>query len=102
MSSQEQPVRFGLIGCGAWGSQHARAIAKTPGAQFAAIAEQSEPNRAAAQAAHPGVAVYADYHEMLQREKLEVVDIVLPPHLHHEGAKAALAVGCVRRNGCRR
>lgn len=94
MSSQEKPVRFGLIGCGAWGSQHARAIAKTPSVQFAAIAEQSDANRAAAQAAHPGVAVYADYHEMLQREQLEVVDIVLPPHLHYEGANAALTAGC--------
>ena len=90
MNPEKDTVRFGLIGCGAWGSQHARAIAKTPGAQFAAIAEPSEPNRAAAQAAHPGAAFYADYREMLQREKLDVVDIVLPPHLHYEGAKAAL------------
>jgi myo-inositol 2-dehydrogenase/D-chiro-inositol 1-dehydrogenase len=94
MNAQDEPVRFGLVGCGAWGSQHARAIAKTPGTQFAAIAEQSEQNRAAAQAAHPGAAIYADYQEMLRKEKLEVVDIVLPPHLHYEGAKAALAAGC--------
>jgi myo-inositol 2-dehydrogenase/D-chiro-inositol 1-dehydrogenase len=38
--------------------------------------------------------MYANYREMLQREKLEVVDIVLPPHLHFEATKAALTAGC--------
>ena len=65
IGSEGKPVRFGLVGCGAWGSQHARAIAKTPGAQLAAIAEPSDPARAAAQAQHPGAAVYADYRQML-------------------------------------
>jgi myo-inositol 2-dehydrogenase/D-chiro-inositol 1-dehydrogenase len=31
---------------------------------------------------------------MLQREKLDAVDIILPPHLHYEGAKAVLEAGC--------
>ncbi len=90
----DKPVRFGLIGCGAWGSQHAKAIAKTPGARLAAIAERSEQNRTAAQAAHPDATVYEDYQQMLKKEKLEVVDIVLPAHLHCEAATAALEAGC--------
>jgi myo-inositol 2-dehydrogenase / D-chiro-inositol 1-dehydrogenase len=94
MQAHGKPVRFGLIGCGAWGSQHARAIAKTPGAELAAIAEPSEANRATAQAAHPQAVFYGDYREMLAREKLEAVDIVVPPHLHYEAAKAALEAGC--------
>lgn len=87
-------VRFGLIGCGAWGSHHARVIASTPGAELAAIAERSDENRAAAQQQHPQAACHADYREMLQREKLDAVDIVLPTHLHFEAAKAALEAGC--------
>jgi len=94
MSAAEKPVRFGLIGYGAWGSQHARAIAKTPGVQFAAIVSRSEKNRAAAQAAHPAVTLYSDYREMLAREKPEVVDVVLPTFLHYEVAKAALEANC--------
>ncbi len=89
-----KPVRVGLIGCGAWGSHHAHVIAKTPGAQLAAIAEQSEQNRLAAQASHPIAALYADYREMLEKEDLDVVDIVLPPHLHYEAARLALDSGC--------
>ncbi len=94
MEPDAKSVRFGLIGCGAWGSHHARAIAKTAGAQLTAIAEHLEQNRTTAQASHPGVPIYADYREMLQREKLDAVDIVLPPHLHFEAARAVLEAGC--------
>jgi len=87
------PVRFGLIGFGAWGTQHARAIAKTDGAELAAIAARSPETLAAARAAYPAAAVYADYREMLQRQDLEVIDIVLPSRLHHEVALAALGCG---------
>ena len=94
MPSDVSPLRFGLIGCGAWGSHHARAIAKTAGARLAAVAEYSDKNRAAAQADHPAAVFYADYREMLRSERLDIADIVLPPHLHYEAAKAALDGGC--------
>lgn len=94
MNSTQSPLRFGLIGCGAWGSHHARVIANTPGVELAAIAERSDQNRAAAQANHPHATLYSDFHEMLRKEKLDAVDIVLPAHLHYEAAKAALEAGC--------
>jgi myo-inositol 2-dehydrogenase / D-chiro-inositol 1-dehydrogenase len=93
MKAEARPVRFGLIGCGAWGSHHAAAIARLEGAQLVAIAEQSDENRAAAQAAHPSVRLHKDYREMLRAEQLDVVDIVLPPHVHFEAAKAVLEAG---------
>jgi myo-inositol 2-dehydrogenase/D-chiro-inositol 1-dehydrogenase len=92
--SEKRPVRFGLVGCGAWGSQHARAIAKTPGARLAAVAESSPQARAAAAAEHPTAALYADYRAMFRQEQLEAADIVVPPHLHYEVAQAALEAGC--------
>jgi myo-inositol 2-dehydrogenase / D-chiro-inositol 1-dehydrogenase len=92
--SEEKQVRFGLIGCGAWGSQHARAISKAPGARLAAVAEPSAQARAAAQATYPEATFYPDYRAMLEREKLDVVDLVLPPHLHFEATQAALNAGC--------
>ncbi len=94
MASKESLVRFGLIGCGAWGSHHAAAIARIRGAELTAIAEQSEENRATARAGHPTAMFYTDYREMLRQEKLDVVDIVLPPDLHFEAAKAALEANC--------
>jgi myo-inositol 2-dehydrogenase/D-chiro-inositol 1-dehydrogenase len=86
-------LRFGLIGFGAWGSHHARAIAKTPGAELTAVAALSEESRAAAAAAHPAAAVCADYRELLRRDDVDVVDVVLPSDLHFEVGMAALEAG---------
>ena len=46
-------MRFGLIGFGAWGRQHAQAIAGLPGLALAAIACNSEDSARAAAAAYP-------------------------------------------------
>lgn len=92
MAEASGGVKFGLMGCGAWGSHHARAIAKA--GRLCAVAERSEEGRALARAEHGDTALYEDYREMLEREELEAVDIVLPPHLHYEGARAALEAGC--------
>jgi myo-inositol 2-dehydrogenase / D-chiro-inositol 1-dehydrogenase len=86
-------LRFGLVGCGAWGSHHAQAIANTPGATLAAVADSSEANRAAAQAAHPGIDVYSDWHQLIERPDIDVVDVVLPSHLHFAVGKAILESG---------
>ncbi len=86
-------VRFGLIGFGAWGKHHADAIRKTAGAQLVAIAARSEESAAAASAAYPLAEAYTDYRGMLERDDLDVIDIVLPSHLHHEVTAAALESG---------
>jgi myo-inositol 2-dehydrogenase/D-chiro-inositol 1-dehydrogenase len=87
------PVRFGLLGYGAWGSHHARALANTPGAELVAIAARSAATCDRARAEHPSARVYSDYAELLRREELDAVDVVLPSHLHYEAAKAVLDSG---------
>jgi myo-inositol 2-dehydrogenase/D-chiro-inositol 1-dehydrogenase len=91
--TESHAVRFGLIGYGAWGSHHACAISRTAGAELVAVAARSAESRARAAADHPGSRVYSDYTELLRREELEVIDIVLPSHLHHAVARAALEAG---------
>ncbi|MBN9121813.1 MAG: Gfo/Idh/MocA family oxidoreductase [Planctomycetes bacterium] len=86
-------VRFGLVGYGAWGGHHARAIASVPGAELVAIAAHSEVSCARAGADHPGARVYADHRAMLAQERLDVADVVLPSHLHHAVAKDVLLSG---------
>ncbi len=86
-------VRFGLIGYGAWGSHHARAIVATPGAKLVAIAARSGKTRTTAHADHPSANIYDDYRALLEREQLDVVDVVLPTYLHHEVARAVLESG---------
>lgn len=89
----DSPVRFGLVGFGAWGRCHADAIAKSRGAELVAIAARSAESCAAAREAYPGAEVFSDYRELLQRADVEVVDVVLPSHLHHEVSSAVLSAG---------
>jgi myo-inositol 2-dehydrogenase/D-chiro-inositol 1-dehydrogenase len=87
------PLGFGLIGFGAWGRFHADAIARTTGAELKAIATRSEASRGAAKDTFPNAGVYGDYHELLARPDIDVVDIVVPSYLHHEVAAATLRAG---------
>ena len=87
------PTRFGLIGFGAWGKFHADAIEKTAGAELVAIAATSDASCAAARDAYPNAAVYDDFRKLVERNDIDVVDVVVPSHLHHEIASAVLASG---------
>ena len=89
----DRVVKFGLIGFGAWGKFHAGAIAKTNGAELRAITAVSEASCAAAREAYPNADVYTDYREIVRRDDLDVVDVVVPSYLHHETASAVLTAG---------
>jgi myo-inositol 2-dehydrogenase/D-chiro-inositol 1-dehydrogenase len=87
------PLKFGLIGFGAWGRCHANAIAKTKDAELAAINAPSDATREGARESFPNAQVFADYRELLARKDIELVDIVVPSNLHHEIASASLKAG---------
>ena len=89
----DSPLRFGLIGYGAWGKHHADSIAKSPGAKLVAVAARSDASAKAAHETYPEVAAYTDYRELLKRDDIDAIDIVLPSHLHFEVASAALESG---------
>jgi myo-inositol 2-dehydrogenase/D-chiro-inositol 1-dehydrogenase len=86
-------IRFGLIGFGAWGQHHANSISKTAGAELVAIAARSEDSVAAAKEAHPQAEVFNDYRQLLERDDIDCVDVVVPSHLHHEIGMAVLNAG---------
>lgn len=86
-------VRIGLIGYGAWGRHHARAVASVPGAGLRAICSRSSENAAAARTDYPQATVYSDYREMLEREQIELCDVVLPSDLHYAVSKTVLESG---------
>ena len=87
------PVRFGLVGYGAWGHCHADAITATKGAVVQAVAAKSQASCDAAKSDFPMAFVTDDYLEMLSRDDIDVVDIVVPSFLHREVAVAALEAG---------
>ncbi|QDS95570.1 1,5-anhydro-D-fructose reductase [Roseimaritima multifibrata] len=86
-------TKFGLIGFGAWGKCHAEAIRNTADVDLVAIAANSEASCQAARDAFPEASVVADYRELLKRDDIDVVDVVLPSHLHHRVAADVLNAG---------
>lgn len=86
-------VRAGLVGFGAWGQHHANAIKVTEGVDLVAIAARSDSSTAAAKEAYPDADVYSDFNELIARDDLDFVDVVVPSHLHHAVAMAVLGSG---------
>ncbi len=85
-------VRFGLVGFGAWGTCHARAIQQH--AVLVAVCAASEATRQRARAElGPDVAIEPSYEALVRRDDLDVVDVVVPNHLHRPVAIAALIAG---------
>ncbi len=87
------PVRFGLVGYGAWGRCHAAAIEATEGATLTAIAAPSDATRAAARDSHPDATICADHRALVALDEVDVVDVVVPSRFHHEVATAVLEAG---------
>ncbi len=86
-------ARFGVIGFGAWGSCYAGAIVKCGGAKLTAIAGNTPESLGRAAEKHPDVALTADYRELLARDDVDIVSVVVPNALHEEMAVAAFDAG---------
>jgi predicted dehydrogenase len=91
--SGDRPIRIGLIGAGQRAQQHLENYEQVPGAEIVAVADINEPlaQRVAARFHIPDV--YTDYHELLQRDDLEAVDICLHNNLHRPVTVAAMEAG---------
>jgi myo-inositol 2-dehydrogenase/D-chiro-inositol 1-dehydrogenase len=86
-------MRFGLIGYGAWGRFHARSIAAVDGLTLATIACRNEATAVAARRDFPDARVTLDWRNAVADSDVDVIDVVLPNHLHADVACAALAAG---------
>ncbi len=82
-------MAVGLIGYGAWGRQHASAIAAAPSARLAAIATSGTE----AAVDWPEARIFADWRAMLAEPSIEAVFVACPNHLHAEVGLAALGAG---------
>ncbi len=80
-SFDESALNAAVIGVGTMGRNHARVLASLPHVQLVAVADVDE--EAAHQAASTYRAhAYTDYREMLEKERLDLVVIAVPTHLH--------------------
>jgi len=77
-------LRVGMIACGGIARQHWNGWSKvTDRAEVVALADVSAEHRAWFKQQVPNAVEYDDFNEMIEKEKLDAVDISLPHHLHH-------------------
>jgi UDP-N-acetylglucosamine 3-dehydrogenase len=85
------PLRAGVIGVGAMGSNHARVYRQIEGVELAAVADSDRERLR--QAGLDDVSGYEDYRRMLAEERLDLVSVAVPTGLHLEAALAAIERG---------
>lgn len=85
-------TRVAVIGVGSMGRNHARVYNELPDAELVAVADSCE-DISAAVAEKFGAKAYANYVDLLEKEKPEAVSIAVPTALHKEVALACLRAG---------
>jgi scyllo-inositol 2-dehydrogenase (NADP+) len=87
------PVRVGMLGYGAIGSEHALAIAATTGLELAAVCDPNPQRIAAAQELAPAVRGHADGEDLLADGGVDLVVVSTPPNTHADWVLQALEAG---------
>lgn len=86
------PLRAGVIGVGSMGRNHARVYASMEGVELAAVADP-DAQTAAKVGSMYRCTTYADYREMLHKEHLDLVSIVVPTRHHYAVASEVIDQG---------
>ena len=90
-----EKVRLGLIGCGHQGRENlSPAARRVGGAELVACADIDEALARQTVQECGYQRWYADYRQMLEREKLDAVMVVVPHSLLREASLAAIGAGC--------
>ncbi len=85
-------MKVGVIGFGKMGMLHAGIVNGLAGHEVTAVAENSDFLAQSLKALKPGLAVYADHVEMLEKEKLDAVFITTPVFAHVD-----MCLDCIKR-----
>jgi scyllo-inositol 2-dehydrogenase (NADP+) len=83
----------GLLGFGAIGAAHARAVRETPGLHLVAVCDRDAARAEVAREGDPDVRVLADAHALIDDPEVDIVVISTPPDSHAAWAKSALDAG---------
>mgnify|MGYP005672249785 CR=1 FL=1 len=73
-------MQFGIIGFGAWGRLHAKAMESIASIDLVAISCGSAASVEEARTAHPHAVVYQDWRRLLSDSKIDAVSAESPPH----------------------
>lgn len=90
------PLRTAILGCGGFAHRHAQNLVALPEeTQLVAFCDQTLENARLynERYAEGRAPVYSDFHQMLDREKLDLLVIALPPFAHTDEVEYAAARG---------
>ena len=87
------PVKCAVIGCGAWGREILRNLARLPNAPVVAICDTYEAFMRRAKESAPKAETYSDYRKVLEQKEVQAVFVATPSHQHREITLAALQAG---------
>lgn len=89
------PLRVGIIGTGRISDLHAIEYLQNPDARIFALCDRNtvQAREKAMIWGVPGVAIEADVDALLSRSDVDLVEILLPHHLHLPVALKAIAAG---------
>jgi scyllo-inositol 2-dehydrogenase (NADP+) len=90
---EKPPVGVGLLGYGAIGHEHRRAVQSVDGLHLVAVCDASEERRAAAKATAPGVVITDSADHLLERGDVDLVVVSTAPNTHADWALRALDAG---------
>lgn len=86
-------VRVGLLGYGAIGHEHSRAVRSVEGLTLTAVCDTSTARREAAEAVAPSIATTGDADALLARDDVDLVVVSTPPSTHASWALRAIRAG---------
>jgi UDP-N-acetyl-2-amino-2-deoxyglucuronate dehydrogenase len=86
------PLNFALVGCGVIAPCHARCISELENAHLVAVCDIIELKARKLAQTYPAD-IYADYHELIRRDDIDVVCVLTPSGLHAEVGIAAAEAG---------
>jgi UDP-N-acetylglucosamine 3-dehydrogenase len=85
-------LKAAVIGVGNMGKHHARLYSRIPSAELVAVSDLSE-QLGREIAGQFSCKFYRDFREMLKKESIDVVSVVVPTRLHRDVAVACLEAG---------
>jgi predicted dehydrogenase len=86
-------VRIAVVGAGAWGINHVRAMSRTQGAELVMVCDGSASARDRAQAIAPRARMAGDLAQALAATDVDAVVLATPAKDHAEQARLALNAG---------
>ncbi len=88
-----EPIRIGLLGYGAIGHEHSRAVRAVDGLVLTAVCDTSPERLSVAKDAAPGIMTTTSADELLERDDVDLVVVSTPPSTHADWALRAIDAG---------